>query len=388
MKTTHQKPGASPSLLPKTLRSIGHTSPSALRIAAAIIALSLLTAPRALAVAFPGAEGYGANATGGTNPYTVTSLDDSGPGSLRDAVSQSGRLVTFSVAGTIQLKSELTVKGDTTIDGTTAPSPGITVTGFSTSISSQSNIIIRNIRLREDVTGDAHKCSVQGFTSTNIILDHCSIEWGRWDCVGFTGKSSDITVQYCMIGEGILPQRFGFLIDGASNISLHHNVFIDNESRNPKDEGNSQYICNVVYNWGGGGGLIGSHSAAVWKSDIINNFFMAGPSSKGKWLSLCKPTDTWYQSGNYLNNKKSGNPSDGAVLADSDFTAATVTLVSAPQHSPTIPVTIDPPDKCYQEAAAGHLGCQPLDDVDQRLVGYVKSAGTAGQLGRPGDSEK
>ncbi len=356
------------------------------RLAAGLIALTFNASP-AHAVAFPGAEGFGANATGGSTEYKVTNLDDSGPGSLRDAVSEKGRDVTFSVAGTIVLKSILAVSSDTTIDGTTAPSPGITVTGFSTSLSKQNNIVIRNIRFREGETGGAKKCTIAGNTSTNIILDHCSIEWGRWDCLEFTASgsevTSDITVQYCIIGESIPPQRFGFLIDRARNISVHHNLFIDNESRNPKDEGDGQYICNVVYNWGHAGGLIGSHSAAVWKSDIINNFFLAGPSSNSKWVSNCKPTDTWYQSNNYVDMNKNGNPSDGAVAPDSDFKAEGVTLVPSPQFSPPVPVTVDPPEKCYEEATAGHLGCQPLDDVDLRLVDYVKSAGTKGQIGKP-----
>ena len=357
--------------------------PFSLQIAAVLIALSLLTASKAPAAAFPGAEGFGANATGGTTPYTVTNLDDSGPGSFRDAVGTGGHDVVFKIAGVIKLKSECAIDSNTTIDGTTAPSPGITVTGFSCSVSKKSNIIIRNIRFREDVTGGQHKCTLQGTGCSNIIIDHCSIEWGRWDCLEFTGGSSDITVQHCIIGEGIPPQRFGFLLDGARNVSTHHNLFVDNESRNPKDEADGQYICNVVYNWGAGGGLIGSHSKAVWKSDVINNFFLAGPSSKAKWLSNCKPTDTWYESGNFVNTSKSGKASDGDVAPDSAFKAEGITLVTAVQYNPPVPVTIDTPDQCYQEAIAGHLGCQPLDDVDQRLVGYVKSAGTQGQLGKP-----
>jgi len=166
-------------------------------------------------------------------------------------------------------------------------------------------------------------------------------------------------------------------------VSLHHNLFIDNESRNPKDEADGQYICNVVYNWGHGGGLIGSHSKAVWKSDVINNFFLAGPSSTAKWLSNCKPTDTWYESGNFVNTSKSGTASSGDIAPESVYKAEGITLVSDVQYHPPVPVTVDPPDKCYQEAIAGHLGCQPLDDVDQRLVGYAKSAGKEGQLGKP-----
>src|SRR5207248_7599671 len=96
----------------------------------AVIALTF-TVPaivRAAVPAFPGAEGFGSNASGGRGGrvYEVTNLNDSGPGSLRDAVSEGNRTVVFRVAGTIELKTAIVVKQpNITIAGQTAPGDGI-----------------------------------------------------------------------------------------------------------------------------------------------------------------------------------------------------------------------------------------------------------------------
>ncbi|MBV9658811.1 MAG: hypothetical protein JO295_11935, partial [Verrucomicrobia bacterium] len=197
--------------------------------------VSVISAETNKPLAFAGAEGFGQFASGGNNGelFHVTTLDDSAPGSFRNAVSKPGRLVVFDVSGIIRLKSNVAVSSDITLAGQTAPGDGIMLYGRSVSFSGQSNIIVRYLRFRQGVEGDKGKCSVNLSSGSNMIFDHCSIEWGRWDCLGLTVGSHDITFQHCLIGEGVDPQRFGSLSDSVENITYSHNLWINNKSRNP-----------------------------------------------------------------------------------------------------------------------------------------------------------
>src|SRR6185312_2284972 len=85
-------------------------------VCTSMLALVLATTQQAWALG----EGYGAGATGGSTSFHVTNLNDSGTGSLRDALSTSGRHIVFDVSGTIQIASVLVIPNPTTLDGTGA----------------------------------------------------------------------------------------------------------------------------------------------------------------------------------------------------------------------------------------------------------------------------
>jgi len=321
--------------------------------------------------------GYGAGATGGSTVFHVTNLNDSGAGSLRDALSASGRNIVFDVSGTITISSTLVIPDNTTINST---AQNITVTGYNVSMSGGDNIIIRNMRFRETLTGPSGKCSLQGAPASNVMIDHCSLELGRWDCLEFTGGSHDITVQYCIIGQGVDPQYFGGLFDADDHISLHHNLWIDNNNRNPKLKCNGHYINNVVYNWMDAGGLQGGHSSAPWKSDFIGNYFIKGPNSlTSDWINNCTTNDQWYVSGNYYDLDINGSL-NGTAIPNSAFTAYGVTILPSRQYSsPSIPT--DSAATAVSQAAAGSWGAQPIDSFDSTLLGYLKSYGKTGRKG-------
>jgi len=98
-----------------------------------LITLSLNTQQ----VAFPGTEGFGGYTTGerGENLYEVINLNNSGPVSLRDALSRSNKTIEFRVSGDINLRSELKITGSNlTIYGQTTHDGGIFIRDYLTKV--------------------------------------------------------------------------------------------------------------------------------------------------------------------------------------------------------------------------------------------------------------
>ena len=358
-----------------------------MKINSLIALLFGLSLPTALAqtappLAFSGAEGFGQFTTGGNagEVVHVTTLADAGPGSFRDAVSRPNRLVVFDVSGIIRLKSNVAVNNHLTLAGQTAPGDGVMLYGRSTSFSGGHDVIVRYLRFREGIAGDKGKCAVNLSGGDHMIFDHCSIEWGRWDCLGLTKASHDITFQYCLIGEGVDPQRFGSLSDSAVNITYTHNLWINNQSRNPKAKGKIQYVNNVVYNWGVCG-LVGGHSEADHFLDAIGNYFIAGPNSSAHFTGEYRATDHLYQRDNYVELNRNGRL-DGRLVVPADFGAGAEapTLATDLTVGPLNHVTIEPAAVALSNVLA-QAGCSlHRDSVDARLIDAVRSYGTRGKI--------
>src|SRR6476661_1161240 len=130
--------------------------------------------------AFPGAEGFGWHALGGRGGtvYEVTNLNDSGPGSLRDAVSQPHRTIVFRISGDIDLQSQLVVREPfITIAGQTAPGDGICLRYYTFAIQTH-DCVVRYLRSRlGDQHGQESDSITIGHGCRDVILDHCSATW-------------------------------------------------------------------------------------------------------------------------------------------------------------------------------------------------------------------
>jgi pectate lyase len=254
-------------------------------------------------------EGYGYATRGGEggDTYHVTTLADGGRGSLRAGiVNRAGRrTIVFDVGGTITLINSLTINRPyLTIDGATAPAPGITLTKDIDStqfvISGTHNILIRHLRfqglyLRGAAGGnnDTAFLAIDGdakpdHIARNIVVDHVTILNATDAGLDIWGEVSDVTVSWCLVANNFHPSTVSHYpapFQKRRRISMHHNAWARNGERNPQlraDIADFDYVNNIIYDWGygvgGGYGVRIRNDANEPKvnGNFVNNYFLAG----------------------------------------------------------------------------------------------------------------
>ena len=270
-------------------------------------------------IAFPGAEGAGKFTKGGRDGdvYHVTSIEDSGAGTLREAIEtiNGPRTIVFDVAGTIRLKSNLEIKNisNLTIAGQTAPGKGITIADYPLKIYNSNHIIVRYLRVR---LGDENKPPNSGFDcieinyDENIILDHLSLSWGIDGNGDFRGLKNS-TIQWCIFSEALHNSIHEKGPHGMCTsfrqpkgpATIHHNIYASSRNRHPSINGGAsvtEFCNNVDYNWRSSNNIDGE------KINVIGNYYKAGPDmAKGMPPIQFKsdkgtPVSKGYLSGNYF----------------------------------------------------------------------------------------
>ena len=338
---------------------------------------------------FPGAEGAGARATGGRGGtvYEVTNLNDAGAGSLRDAVSEGNRIVIFRVSGTIELKSRLTIaKPNITIAGQTAPGDGICLRDCDLYISTN-NVIVRYLRVR---LGDASRRQSDSITvwrgSSNVILDHCSATWSVDESLSLGGDVGDVTVQWCLIGEALRQSVhvkgrhcFGSLMRASGKVSLHHNLWVHNDSRNPRlgdtygkmPSPTFDVRNNVMYDYGG---TCSGSTQGVFNANYVGNYIKAGPSSTAKTpISVGGPSSMYF----YINSNVWEGHDDYTADNNKFFNQTTFDgreqVHIVPNAFVIPPVKTTSAKDAYTAVLASVGASLPTRDaVDSRIIGQVK----------------
>ncbi|KAE8420844.1 putative pectate lyase C [Aspergillus pseudocaelatus] len=341
--------------------------------------LSLLHSSSAL-VAFPGAEGFGANAVGGRQGevYVVSNLNDSGEGSLRDAVSQPGRIVVFSVGGVIETTDRIVVSKQVTILGQTAPGDGVTVYGNGWSFSNADDAIVRYIRIRMGKGGSSGKDAMGIADGKNMIFDHVSVSWGRDETFSINGDVTNVTIQNSIIAQGLQTHSCGGLMQTDGGVSLFRNLYIDNKTRNPKVKGVNEFTNNVIYNWGGGGGYIAGGSDGESNVNVIGNYFISGPSTSVTAFTRGNENFHAYVETNYYDSDKDGTL-NGSELGVDSTNYGGMDLVTEKFDYPAVATVLSPDDALtYVTKYAG--ASKVRDSIDTQLAAQVESYGKDGAL--------
>jgi pectate lyase len=355
-------------------------------------------------VAFPGAEGFGAQSIGGRGGKVieVTNLNDSGPGSLREcATSQVPRICVFRVGGTITTQSEIIVTNPyLTIAGQTAPGGGITLRAAQNyheepMIISTHDVVIRFVRFRAGasaIPNSSRRSLTLNAGAYNVILDHCSFSWATDQPLLMIDGVHDVTVQWSIISEALARSTHfedgafqehstGLSVSGKNynstaqtgNITIHHNLFAHNGGRNPQNAGYGleDVVNNVIYNWRGQAFTTQDLQADV-PTNIVNNYFKTGVDSTG------------YEVQAHHNNKSMMGPriyvSGNIGPNRTDDTQPDIDMVKPGNHNFMVPspfpapaVTTTTAQQAYEDVLANAGARIPsLDAVDKRILEEVR----------------
>jgi hypothetical protein len=350
--------------------------------------------PTGSALAFPEAQGFGQHATGGRTGkvYHVTTLNDSGAGSFRDAVSQANRIVVFDVGGYISLKSAVSVSSNITIAGQTAPGGGIGFQGGEVGFASSSNIICRYLRVRPGSdTSSSTDDALSLYRAHNVIIDHSSFEFAPWNNIDGVSDdwqnhpATDITFQDSLIADPT-GQQFGAHTESVSSQwSWYRNAFANSHNRNPLAKVDTVFVNNVLYNDSAG---YTTHTSTTFRHDIVNNYFIFGPASTGTdntWYQIDKNQSIYY-AGNLKDSNLNGSL-DGASTTPYWY-QGTGTVLSAPWS--TVSSTPYTAPSAYR-IVVSQAGALPRDPVDALVVSQMRTlgkgtTGTGANTAGPGGS--
>ncbi|MBN1362731.1 MAG: hypothetical protein JW993_19185 [Sedimentisphaerales bacterium] len=356
------------------------------------VALGDIWSFRVRHLAFPGAEGYGRFALGGRGGrvYHVTNLNDSGPGSLREAVEAEGpRTVVFDVSGLISLESKLVFHNPfLTVAGQTAPGKGICIRNYTFGGLGASDTIIRHVRLR---LGNLAGKTMDGMglaASDHCIIDHCSLSWTQDET--FSSRAArNITLQRCLISEALNiaghanyepGKQHGYAASIGGDIgSFHHNLLAHCAGRNwslaggldkaGRHTGDLDIRNNVVYNWGHR-----TTDGGAKEVQFVNNYYKPGPASTKKtyltpqFENPAFGPQQYYVEGNIMAGISGPEGPKGPFAG------------MKPQGRQDAPVTVDSPffppyvtthsaQEAYESVLAD-VGCNVpvLDDHDKRVI--------------------
>lgn len=273
--------------------------------------------------AFPSAFGAAAEISGGRGGtiYEVTNLNNSGPGSFKEAFQASGkRIIIIKVEGLVNKSALGTNSGDVSIWGQFAPGQGVTLNGGAWTMTGGGNVIIRHITAQNgytDCTVNENCFDALNFygpkTGSGIYTDHCSLRYGADQTFGLNLYNENIktTLSYNLFAEAI-PD--------------HSTAVIFTNKLNPgENSGNHSFVRNMTYNishrFPNMEGYMGAY-------EVYNNYYVNWKArlSRGKGAIIVDWHDNYASAGNM---SKSSVPVNKWTPSDREWNGNQPSIYSA-----------------------------------------------------------
>ncbi|HVV28463.1 MAG TPA: hypothetical protein VHC40_10920 [Rhizomicrobium sp.] len=358
--------------------------------------VSAFIAAAAAAPIMAGAVTHG-GAVSGSAVVHVTSLEDSGPGTLRDAVRMAGpKVIVFDVGGVIHLASDLKVSiPSTTIAGQTAPAL-VTLTGGSLRLSA-SDLVVQHIAVRPgpadsaEVNGNRDSMTIGGGKRLlrNIRVENVSLTWSVDEDADVAGNTQNVTVRNSIIGEALRNaghpkgrHSMGMLINKDNQgVAVTGNLFVGNMFRNPViARGSSAFVgYNLIADPAENGiHFYDAPAPTTLMASIVGNIVVAGKDTKKNVTAVQIPDDmskTLPDAQIYLSANQAP---PGAVTNRGNFT-----LAATPPVNP--PGGFAPPAD-VRASVLRYAGARPSarDSVDAHILSGIAD-GTVRVIDNPAD---
>jgi hypothetical protein len=345
----------------------------------------------------------GASTSGGlvrdTTVIRVTTLADTGPGSLRAALQQNRpRVIVFDVGGIINLRSDLRIDSpNVTVAGQTAPSPGVLIRGAKIRIVAP-DVVLQHLTVHPILElaagrqneidsiniGECNRCPKQ---VADVLIENVSAGWANDEVIGLWGDKLDrITIRNSIVAEGLseaghpkIRHSMGMLIGaGVQGVEVVGNLFASNMWRNPVlGGGASAYVANnFIYNPGESAiHFYHDRKEQATRASLIGNVVKRGPDTNGRMKAIQVPQSL------------GGPPAPGRIFAsDNHCCSGDASAAAAPAPldvppAPAMPVTsatwTTMPARDVPERVFRFAGSRPADrsPIDMRILMYVRAGG-------------
>ena len=228
-------------------------------------------------------EGYGRAATGGIggDMVVVSSADDTGPGTLREAIARAKRAPAWIVFGkdlTIELKSQLRVPSNVTIDGR---GHQVTLLDYGFGVYGSTNVILTHLTIDGRERTFTQAVDVAN-GSRQVWLDHLDLSRFAARLINVKNGATDTTISWVkfhdddkvMLINNLTSENLfdNYDRDVGARVTMHHNYFVDTVQRNPRAQIGTVHIYNnLIENWDFYGMSFSLEAKALVEGNIFVN---------------------------------------------------------------------------------------------------------------------